>query len=89
MTESLPSQEEQLTCWIGYTNEEVHDMLRSGFDRSPMFNGRIQSTGPRYCPSIEDKINRFAYRDRHQLFLEPEGWDTYEMYLNGFFNFVT
>lgn len=84
MTDSLPSREEQLTCWIGYTNEEVHDMLRSGFDRSPMFNGRIQSTGPRYCPSIEDKINRFADRDRHQLFLEPEGWDTYEMYLNGF-----
>lgn len=84
MTDSLPSQEEQLTCWIGYTDENVHDMLRSGFDRSPMFNGRIQSTGPRYCPSIEDKINRFADRDRHQLFLEPEGWDTYEMYLNGF-----
>jgi len=84
MTDSLPSQEEQLTCWIGYTNEEVHDMLRSGFDRSPMFNGTIQSTGPRYCPSIEDKINRFAERDRHQLFLEPEGWNTYEMYLNGF-----
>jgi len=84
MTDSLPSQEEQLTCWIGYTNEQVHDMLRSGFDRSPMFNGTIQSTGPRYCPSIEDKINRFAERDRHQLFLEPEGWNTYEMYLNGF-----
>ncbi len=84
MTDSLPSKDEQLTCWIGYTNEEVHDMLRSGFDRSPMFNGRIQSTGPRYCPSIEDKINRFADRDRHQLFLEPEGWNTYEMYLNGF-----
>lgn len=84
LTESLPSQEEQLTCWIGYTDENVHDMLRSGFDRSPMFNGRIKSTGPRYCPSIEDKINRFADKDRHQLFLEPEGWDTYEMYLNGF-----
>ena len=84
MTDSLPSQEEQLTCWIGYTNEEVHDMLRSGFDRSPMFNGRIQSVGPRYCPSIEDKIDRFSDKDRHQLFLEPEGWNTYEMYLNGF-----
>lgn len=83
-TESLPSQEEQLTCWIGYTNKEVHDMLRSGFDRSPMFNGRIQSVGPRYCPSIEDKIDRFADKDEHQLFLEPEGWNTYEMYLNGF-----
>ncbi|PAU92730.1 tRNA uridine-5-carboxymethylaminomethyl(34) synthesis enzyme MnmG [Aliifodinibius salipaludis] len=84
MTESLPSREEQLTCWIGNTNEEVHDMLRSGFDRSPMFNGTIDSTGPRYCPSIEDKINRFSDKDSHQLFLEPEGWNTYEMYLNGF-----
>ena len=84
MTESLPSREEQLTCWIGNTNEEVHDMLRSGFDRSPMFNGTIESTGPRYCPSIEDKINRFSEKDSHQLFLEPEGWNTYEMYLNGF-----
>ncbi len=84
MTESLPSREEQLTCWIGYTNNEVHDMLRSGFDRSPMFNGTIESTGPRYCPSIEDKINRFSDKNSHQLFLEPEGWNTYEMYLNGF-----
>lgn len=84
MTESLPSQEEQLSCWIGYTNNDVHDELKKGFDRSPMFNGRIKSTGPRYCPSIEDKINRFADKDRHQLFLEPEGWNTYEMYLNGF-----
>lgn len=84
MTDFLPSKEEQLTCWIGYTNEDVHDMLRSGFDRSPMFNGTIDSTGPRYCPSIEDKINRFSDKDSHQLFLEPEGWDTYEMYLNGF-----
>lgn len=84
LTDELPSKEEQLTCWIGYTNDEVHQMLRSGFDRSPMFNGRIQSTGPRYCPSIEDKIDRFSDKDRHQLFLEPEGWDTYEMYLNGF-----
>ncbi len=80
----LPKKEKQLTCWIGYTNEEVHDVLRTGFDRSPMFNGRIKSVGPRYCPSIEDKINRFADKERHQLFLEPEGWNTYEMYLNGF-----
>ena len=85
MTEGpLPSAEEQLTCWIGYTNLDVHDELRKGFDRSPMFNGRIKSIGPRYCPSIEDKINRFADKDRHQLFLEPEGWNTNEMYLNGF-----
>ncbi len=84
MTDSLPSKKEQLTCWIGYTNEEVHSVLKSGFDRSPMFNGRIQSVGPRYCPSIEDKIHRFSERDSHQLFLEPEGWNTYEMYLNGF-----
>lgn len=84
LTEDLPSQQEQLTCWIGYTNDSVHEVLKKGFDRSPMFNGRIKSTGPRYCPSIEDKINRFADRDRHQLFLEPEGWNTYEMYLNGF-----
>ena len=74
----------QLTCWIGYTNDAVHQKLKDGFDRSPMFNGRIKSVGPRYCPSIEDKINRFADKDRHQLFLEPEGWNTYEMYLNGF-----
>ncbi len=84
MTENLPPQENQMTCWIGYTNNAVHEVLKKGFDRSPMFNGRIKSTGPRYCPSIEDKINRFADRDRHQLFLEPEGWNTYEMYLNGF-----
>lgn len=84
MTESLPSLDEQLSCWIGYTNDEVHEVLKTGFDRSPMFNGRIKSIGPRYCPSIEDKINRFADKDRHQLFLEPEGWNTYEMYLNGF-----
>ncbi len=74
----------QLPCWIVYTNEEVHDELRKGFDRSPMFNGTIQGIGPRYCPSIEDKINRFAERIRHQLFVEPEGWDTCEIYLNGF-----
>jgi len=84
MTNSLPTREEQLTCWIGYTNNKVHEVLQSGFDRSPMFNGTIESTGPRYCPSIEDKINRFSDKDSHQLFLEPEGWDTYEMYLNGF-----
>jgi tRNA uridine 5-carboxymethylaminomethyl modification enzyme len=84
LTDDLPGIDEQLTCWIGYTNHEVHDMLKKGFDRSPMFNGRIKSVGPRYCPSIEDKINRFADKDRHQLFLEPEGWNTYEMYLNGF-----
>lgn len=83
-TNELPSHEEQLTCWIANTDQSVHDELRKGFDRSPMFNGRIKSVGPRYCPSIEDKINRFADKDSHQLFLEPEGWDTYEMYLNGF-----
>ena len=67
-----------------YTSLEVHDLLREGFDRSPMFNGRIQSTGPRYCPSIEDKIDRFASKERHQLFIEPEGWNTVEIYVNGF-----
>ncbi|GAB3653021.1 tRNA uridine-5-carboxymethylaminomethyl(34) synthesis enzyme MnmG [Echinicola sediminis] len=75
---------EQRTCWITYTNKEVHETLETGFDRSPMFNGRIQGLGPRYCPSIEDKINRFAERDRHQIFVEPEGWDTVEIYVNGF-----
>lgn len=84
LTDELPKAKDQLTCWIGYTNTAVHEMLRTGFDRSPMFNGRIKSIGPRYCPSIEDKIDRFADKDRHQLFLEPEGWNTYEMYLNGF-----
>src|SRR6056297_1495467 len=84
MTDELPGVDEQMTCWIGYTNDDIHEMLKTGFDRSPMFNGRIKSIGPRYCPSIEDKINRFADKDRHQLFLEPEGWNTYEMYLNGF-----
>jgi len=74
----------QRSCWITYTNPEVHDLLREGFDRSPMFNGAIQSTGPRYCPSIEDKINRFAERERHQIFAEPEGWKTIEYYVNGF-----
>lgn len=74
----------QRSCYITYTNETVHDILREGFDRSPMFNGTIQSLGPRYCPSIEDKINRFAERNRHQLFVEPEGWKTIEIYVNGF-----
>lgn len=74
----------QLPCWLTYTNDQVHDILKKGFDRSPMFNGTIQSIGPRYCPSIEDKINRFAERDRHQIFVEPEGWNTVEVYVNGF-----
>jgi tRNA uridine 5-carboxymethylaminomethyl modification enzyme len=74
----------QIPCYITYTNTETHEMLKTGFDRSPMFNGAIKSTGPRYCPSIEDKINRFADRDRHQIFVEPEGWDTVEIYVNGF-----
>jgi len=74
----------QKSCFITYTNEKVHDILRQGFDKSPMFNGIIQGTGPRYCPSIEDKINRFSDRNRHQLFAEPEGWNTVEVYLNGF-----
>jgi len=76
--------EKQRPCWIIYTNKEVHQTLETGFDRSPMFNGRIQGLGPRYCPSIEDKINRFAERERHQIFVEPEGWDTVEIYVNGF-----
>jgi tRNA uridine 5-carboxymethylaminomethyl modification enzyme len=74
----------QLSCWITYTNDEVHDILKTGFDKSPMFQGRIQGLGPRYCPSIEDKITRFAERNRHQLFIEPEGWNTCEIYVNGF-----
>ena len=74
----------QLSCWITWTNADVHDTLRSGFDRSPLFNGRIRGRGPRYCPSIEDKIDRFAEKDRHQIFVEPEGWDTVETYINGF-----
>ena len=74
----------QRDCHMTYTSPEVHDLLREGFDRSPMFNGRIKSTGPRYCPSIEDKINRFSDKDRHQLFVEPEGWNTVEVYVNGF-----
>lgn len=73
----------QRSCYMTYTSPEVHNLLREGFDRSPMFNGRIKSLGPRYCPSIEDKINRFADKDRHQLFVEPEGWNTVEVYVNG------
>lgn len=76
--------EQQRHCWITYTSQEVHDILKTGFDRSPMFQGRIHGTGPRYCPSIEDKINRFSDKDRHQIFVEPEGWNTVEIYVNGF-----
>jgi len=76
--------ENQRSCYMSYTSLEVHDLLRTGFERSPMFNGRIQSIGPRYCPSIEDKIDRFATKERHQIFVEPEGWDTIEIYVNGF-----
>ncbi len=75
---------DQKSCWITYTNQKVHDLLKTGFDRSPMFAGRIEGVGPRYCPSIEDKINRFSERERHQLFVEPEGWNTVEIYVNGF-----
>lgn len=74
----------QRSCWVTYTSDEVHNILKTGFESSPMYQGRIQGTGPRYCPSIEDKINRFAERDRHQLFVEPEGWNTVEIYVNGF-----
>ena len=74
----------QKSCWITYTNDQVHELLKTGFEKSPMYQGRIQGTGPRYCPSIEDKISRFADRDRHQLFIEPEGWNTVEIYVNGF-----
>jgi tRNA uridine 5-carboxymethylaminomethyl modification enzyme len=76
--------EKQKSCWITYTNERVHEELRQGFDKSPMFQGRIQGIGPRYCPSVEDKINRFADKERHQIFVEPEGWNTVEIYVNGF-----
>lgn len=79
-----PKPSKQRSCWITYTSQEVHDTLKKGFDRSPMFSGRIEGIGPRYCPSIEDKINRFAERERHQLFIEPEGWNTVEIYVNGF-----
>ena len=76
--------QEQRCCWITYTSPEVHEILRTGFEQSPMYQGRIKGSGPRYCPSIEDKINRFAERERHQLFVEPEGWSTVEIYVNGF-----
>ncbi len=82
-TDTMPLSK-QLDCHMTYTSPHVHDLLREGFDRSPMFNGSIQSTGPRYCPSIEDKINRFSEKDRHQIFVEPEGWNTVEVYVNGF-----
>lgn len=81
---SISPVQNQTPCYITYTNQEVHDILKTGFDQSPMYQGRIQGLGPRYCPSIEDKINRFAERDRHQIFVEPEGADTVEMYVNGF-----
>jgi tRNA uridine 5-carboxymethylaminomethyl modification enzyme len=81
---STPALVKHLPCHITYTNDATHDVLRTGFDRSPMFNGAIKSSGPRYCPSIEDKISRFADRDRHQIFVEPEGWNTVEIYVNGF-----
>lgn len=80
----LVNPEKQRSCFITYTNTTVHDLLKTGFDRSPMYQGRIEGVGPRYCPSIEDKISRFADRDRHQLFVEPEGWNTVEIYVNGF-----
>ena len=82
--DSTQPLKKQRSCWITYTNKAVHETLETGFDRSPMFNGRIQGLGPRYCPSIEDKINRFAERERHQIFVEPEGWNTVEIYVNGF-----
>jgi len=80
----VPLPTEQRCCWITYTNDQVHEALKEGFEKSPMFTGRIKGLGPRYCPSIEDKINRFAERDRHQIFVEPEGWKTVEIYVNGF-----
>lgn len=79
-----PPLTHQRSCWITYTNDKVHDVLKTGFDKSPMFTGRIKGLGPRYCPSVEDKINRFADKDSHQIFVEPEGWSTVEMYINGF-----
>lgn len=81
---NIKKPKQQRCCWITYTNESVHEELKKGFNRSPMFNGSIEGTGPRYCPSIEDKINRFAEKDRHQIFVEPEGWNTNEIYVNGF-----
>ncbi len=81
---SSPTLLKQRSCYVTYTNPKTHNLLRKGFDRSPMFNGRIQSIGPRYCPSVEDKISRFSEKDRHQIFVEPEGWNTVEVYVNGF-----
>ncbi|WP_435357603.1 tRNA uridine-5-carboxymethylaminomethyl(34) synthesis enzyme MnmG [Emticicia sp. SJ17W-69] len=81
---NTPKLTKQRSCYVTYTNEKVHNTLRKGFDKSPMFSGRIKGLGPRYCPSVEDKINRFADKDRHQIFVEPEGWNTVEMYINGF-----
>lgn len=81
---NIEKPSEQRCCWITYTNDKVHEALKEGFDRSPMFNGSIEGVGPRYCPSIEDKINRFADKERHQIFVEPEGWNTNEIYVNGF-----
>jgi len=81
---NIEKPKKQRSCWITYTNQQVHDILKKGFDKSPMFSGRIDGTGPRYCPSIEDKVTRFAERERHQLFIEPEGWNTVEIYVNGF-----
>jgi tRNA uridine 5-carboxymethylaminomethyl modification enzyme len=81
---NTPRLGKQKSCWITYTSKEVHEILKSGFEESPMFTGRIKGVGPRYCPSIEDKINRFSEKERHQLFVEPEGWETVEVYLNGF-----
>jgi tRNA uridine 5-carboxymethylaminomethyl modification enzyme len=80
----IKKPKQQRSCWITYTSQKVHDILKTGFDKSPMFAGRIEGIGPRYCPSIEDKINRFSERERHQLFIEPEGWNTVEVYVNGF-----
>jgi tRNA uridine 5-carboxymethylaminomethyl modification enzyme len=81
---NIDKPKKQLSCWMTYTNQTVHDILRTGFDKSPMFSGRIKGLGPRYCPSVEDKIDRFSDKDRHQLFVEPEGWSTVEIYVNGF-----
>ncbi len=83
-SEETTAATKQLSCWVTYTNDKTHEILKTGFEKSPMFQGRIKGLGPRYCPSIEDKINRFAERERHQLFIEPEGWQTCEIYLNGF-----
>ena len=79
-----PLLQKQMSCWITYTNQEVHEILKTGFEKSPMFTGRIQGLGPRYCPSVEDKVSRFADKERHQIFIEPEGWQTVEVYVNGF-----